>query len=135
MSKQIFKRDVPSKVLFDLLEKISLKTDKYYVIDINAYRKFLFHKLDKYFVETMMNYYHLSKQFYVTRKMTYNSFINVIRHICKNANIMYTSQIKYNESEYNIHYHIYYEIPTLTKERVRTSGDSSPLSEVKSEKK
>jgi hypothetical protein len=123
MSKQIFKKDVPSSLLFEILEKISLKTDKYYVIDINAYRKFLFHEMDKPFIQKMLTYYHLSKQFYVTRKMTYNSFINVIRHICKNANIMYTSQIKYNESEYNIHYHIYYEIPSLSKERVRVSDD------------
>jgi len=135
MSKQIFKHDVPRSLLFNLLEKISLKTDKYYVIDINAFRKFLFHKLDKPFIQTMLNYYHLSKQFYVTRKMTYNSFINVVRHICKNINIMYTSQIRYNESEYNIVYHIYYEIPSLAKERIRSSGDLSLMSDVKSEKK
>jgi len=135
MSKQIFKKDVPRSLLFILLEKISLKTDKYYVIDINAFRKFLFHELDKPFIHTMLTYYHLSKQFYVTRKMTYNSFINVVRHICKNTNIMYTSQIRYNESEYNINYHIYYEIPSLAKERVRLPGDlSSTTNEVKNEK-
>ena len=127
MSKQIFKKDVPRSLLFILLEKISLKTDKYYVIDINAFRKFQFHELDKPFIQTMLTYYHLSKQFYVTRKMTYNSFINVVRHICKNTNIMYTSQIRYNESEYNINYHIYYEIPSLAKERVRSSGDLSSI--------
>jgi hypothetical protein len=127
MSKQIFKKDVPRSLLFILLEQISLKTDKYYVIDINAFRKFLFHELDKPFIQTMLTYYHLSKQFYVTRKMTYNSFINVVRHICKNTNIMYTSQIRYNESEYNINYHIYYEIPSLAKERVRSSGDLSSI--------
>lgn len=129
MSKQIFKKDVPRSLLFILLEKISLRTDKYYVIDINAYRKFLFHELDKSFIQTMLTYYHLSKQFYVNRKMTYNSFINVVRHICKNANIMYTSQIRYNESEYNINYHIYYEIPSLSKERIRSAGDLNTLSE------
>ena len=127
MSKQIFKKDVPRSLLFILLEKISLKTDKYYVIDINAFRKFQFHELDKPFIQTMLTYYHLSKQFYVTRKMTYNSFINVVRHICKNTNIMYTSQIRYNESEYNINYHIYYEIPSLAKERVRSFIVGFPL--------
>lgn len=106
--KQIFKKDVPIIILYDLLEQICLKTDKYFVIDMNSYKKMLFYNLQETFAKNMMDYYHVSKQFYVTRKMTYNSFVNIIRHVCKNANIMYTSQLKYNESKYNIIYHIYF---------------------------
>jgi hypothetical protein len=106
--KQIFKKDVPIIVLYDLLDQVCLKTNKYYVIDMNSYKKLLFYNLDERFSEIMLEYYHTSKQFYVTRKMTYNSFINIVRHICKYANIMYTSQLKYNESKYNIVYHIYF---------------------------
>lgn len=106
--KQIFKKDVPIIILFDLLDQICLKTNKYYVIDLNSYKKLLFYNLDERFSELMFDYYHTSKQFYVTRKMTYNSFINIVRHICKYDNIMYTSQLKYNESKYNIVYHIYF---------------------------
>ena len=106
--KQIFKKDVPIIILYDLLDQISLKTDKYYVIDMNSYKKMLFYNLQESFSNIMMDYYHSSKQFYVTRKMTYNSFVNIIRHICKNTNTMYTSQLKYNESKYNIIYNIYY---------------------------
>ena len=40
--KQIFKKDVPIIILYDLLDQISLKTDKYYVIDMNSYKKMLF---------------------------------------------------------------------------------------------
>ena len=109
MLKQIFRKEVPQSILFDLLEQICLKTDKYYVIDINAYRKLLFYNLHESFTQTLMDYYHLSKQFYITRKMNYNSFINIVRHICKSNNIMYTSQMKYNESKYNIDYHVYYK--------------------------
>jgi hypothetical protein len=108
MLPQIFRKTVPIRILYDLLEKICLKTDKYYLIDNNAYKKLQFYKLDEAFATRMKDYYHLSKQFYVTRKMTYNSFVNIIRHICKNANIMYTSQMRYNESKYNIDYLIYY---------------------------
>ena len=106
---QIFKKNVPKNVLFDLLEQISLKTEKYYVVDINSYRKILFHNLNTDFINTITEYYHLSKQFYATRKLTYNSFITIIRHICKSANIIYTSNMRYNESKYNIDYHIYHE--------------------------
>ena len=43
MLKQIFKTNVPNELLFDLLEKICLKYEKYYYIDINAFQKMKFH--------------------------------------------------------------------------------------------
>ena len=43
MLKQIFRESFPTIKLFELLEKICLKTDKYYLIDSNAYRKLIFH--------------------------------------------------------------------------------------------
>lgn len=108
MLKQIFKENVPINMLYELLEKICLKTDKYYFIDANAFKKMQFHNLQNAFIEAILPYYHSSKQFYVTRKMTYNSFTNVIRQICKSNAIMFNSQLKYNESKYTIDYFIYY---------------------------
>ena len=37
MTNQIFKNNVPNNLLFDTLDKICLKTDKYYLIDINYF--------------------------------------------------------------------------------------------------
>jgi len=108
MSNQIFKLLVPKELLFDLLDKISLKTDKYYLIDNNAYRKMIFNNYHLEFSETLKSYYHLGKRKYVERKMNYNSFVTIIRQICKATNIMYTSQIKYNESKYNIDYFVFF---------------------------
>ena len=108
MTKQIFKSSVPDDVFFSFLEKICLKTDKYYLFDTNAYRKMLFYKYHEEFCDELKNNYHLSKQFYLERKMSYNSFTTIIRQICKHNNIMFTSQIKYNESKYNIDYLIYF---------------------------
>ena len=108
MLPQIFKKNVPPDVLNEVLEKVCLKTDKYYLVDLNAYRKLLYYKLDESLCQSLVEYYHASKQFYVTRKMTYNSFTNIIRQICKSNNVMFTSQIKYNESKYNIDYFIYF---------------------------
>jgi hypothetical protein len=108
MSSQIFKQPIPKDFLYQLLEKICLKTSKYYVVDMNAFRKMLFNKLHEQFCSDILSYYHLGKQFYVSREMTYNSFTTIIRQICKYHAIMFTSQIKYNESKYNINYHIYY---------------------------
>ena len=39
MLKQIFRENIPIEVLYSLLEKVCLKTDKYYLVDQNTYRK------------------------------------------------------------------------------------------------
>jgi len=109
MLKQIFRTTLPNDTLFNLLDQISLKTDNYYLIDINAYKKMIFHNLHTEFLTQLVEYYHLSKQFYITRKITYNSFVNIVRQICKNNSLMFSSQIKYNKSKYNINYLIYYK--------------------------
>lgn len=108
MSNQIFKNQVPNNILFGLLEKVCLKTDKYYSIDMNAYKKMMFHNLHVDFCNLLKEYYHLGKQFYLERELTYKSFTNIIRQICKNNSIMYTSKMKYNESKYNIVYFVYF---------------------------
>jgi hypothetical protein len=108
MSGQIIKYQVPNNLLFDLLDEICLKTDNYYLVDMNAYRKMIFHRYHEKFCEDLKEYYYLGKRFYITREMTYKSFTNIVRQICKKNAILFTSQMKYNESKYNIDYMIYY---------------------------
>ena len=43
---QIFKKEIPIQLLYDLLEKICAKNDNYYMVDLNAYKKMLFHELN-----------------------------------------------------------------------------------------
>jgi hypothetical protein len=107
MSTQIFKTPYPKEKLFDLLEKICQKKEKYYLFDMNAYKKLIFYNLHVGFYSELKDYYFLGKHFYLERKPSYNYFTTIMRQICKNANIMFTSQIKYNESKYNIDYFIY----------------------------
>ena len=108
MLNQIFKKEIPIQILYEILEKMCVKTDKYYMVDLNAYKKMLYHEYHIEFCKSLLDYYHLSKQFYLTRKLTYNFFTNIIRQLCKSKNIMFTSNIKYNESNYVIEYYIYY---------------------------
>ena len=113
MLKQIFRENPQPTLLFDILEKVCLKTDKYYLVDNNAYKKIIFHGFEKEFLELLIPYYQESKKFYVTRKFTYNSFMNIIRQICKTNAIMFNSSIKYNESKYNIDYFVYFKSADL----------------------
>lgn len=108
MTNQIFKKHVPNEILYNLFNIIALKNENYYLIDNTAYKKILYHELSESFLESILEYYHTSKQFYVTRKFTYKSFTNIIRQICKFNNIQYLSEMNYNDSMYNIIFKIYY---------------------------
>lgn len=107
MSSQIFKKQIPNQILIKLLDDIAVKTDKCYILDNNSYKKGIFNDLIINFINDCKPYYYLSKRKYLDRKLTYNSFITIIRQICNFNKITYTSQIKYDKSTYNIMYYIY----------------------------
>ena len=108
MLKQIVKIPIPNELLFDLLDKTTLKTDKYYLIDMNCYKKILFHKYHEPFLKRLRKHYYFSKLYYLDRPFNYSSFTNIIRQICKSNNIFYESKIIYHESTYTIEHFIYY---------------------------
>ena len=108
MLKQIFRKDVPNELLFELLEKVCIKYEKYYYLDFNAFQKIKFYNYHLEFCQSLKEYYHLSKYLYLDRPFTYNSFTTIVRQICKNNSIMFSSKMKYNESDYNIDYFVYY---------------------------
>ena len=47
MSSQIFKKPISIDILFSLLDKICEKTSKYYIIDMNSFKKMNYHEYDK----------------------------------------------------------------------------------------
>lgn len=108
MTSQIFKEHVPNEMFFNLLENIAIKNDKYYSINKNSYKKGMFDNSIVEFIQQCKQYYYLSKHKYLDRKVTYNSFITIVRQICNFNKITYTSQIKYDKSNYDIWYYIYY---------------------------
>ena len=73
-----------------------------------AFKKGLFNESIVEFFKSIYQHYHNSKKKYLDKKLTYNSFITVIRQICNNLKITYTSQVKYDKSVYDIIYCIYF---------------------------
>lgn len=108
MSKQIFKEIVPKSFLYDLLEMNCIKTEKYYILNNDSYKKGVYNESIMNFIKMCEPYYHLSKKKYLERKLTYNSFTTIIRQICNSNFVVYSSQIKYNKSKYDIYYYIYF---------------------------
>jgi hypothetical protein len=116
MSTQIFKSKIPNDILFQLLKDIAVKSssagastsvkDDVYIVNNNVYKKGIFNGKIAAFYEVCKPYYHLSKRKYLDKKISYNTFITVIRQICNSNKITYTSQIKYDKSVYDIIYSI-----------------------------
>ena len=108
MNNQIFKAIPDNKLFFDLLDKICIKNDKYFLIDRIAYKKGLLSNDINLFFNNLLDSYYSSKKYYLTRELTYNSFLTVVRQLCKINTISFTSKIKYNKSKYEIVYYIYF---------------------------
>ena len=115
MSSQIFKSNVPNELFFSFMETIKSNNDDTNMIVINndSYKRSTLKDELKDFLDSILEHYHLSKRHYVTRKMSYSKFTTIIRQICKQNQISYTSKIKYFRSTYEIIYYIVKpELPT-----------------------
>lgn len=108
MHSQIFKKDIPKELLFNLLDDLCIKYDKYYIFNNYSFKKGVYENKIDIFIEEIKSYYHNSKKKYVERNMNYNNFVTILRQICNYLNLSYTSVIKYCKSDYNIQYYIYF---------------------------
>ena len=103
----MFKASLDNSILMKLFQETCIKSeiDNSYMFNNESYKKGMFNQSIPQFIETCKAYYTPSKQHYLERKMTYNFFITILRQICKNNNIKYTSKILYDKSDYNITYY------------------------------
>lgn len=102
MLKYLFCKQVPLSIIMQLLEKICIKTETVYIIDMNSYKKMLFFHYNEPFCQSLHEYYHESKKYYLTREFTYKSFTNIIRQICKSNEHAFYTKLEYNHSVYTI---------------------------------
>ena len=105
---QIFKYEIPSAILFDILDIICIKNNNYYFFNTIAYKKGLIDNRIANFLDKCKPFYHKSKQSYLEKKLTYNMFTTVLRQICKYNKISFISKIKYGRSCYEIQYFVYF---------------------------
>ena len=108
MSAQIFKNNVPNELLFNLLDSVCLKNEKHYTFNGESFKRGVYKELIQNFINECIPYYHLSKRKYLEKKLTFNAFTTILRQICNFNKISYTSQIKYDKSNYDIVYYIYF---------------------------
>jgi hypothetical protein len=107
----IFKSPVPMETLYEFLDKFCIKNakckNKYYLLDATAFRKIQYH-ITWYnsFVQQIAPYYHTSKQMYLTRPLTYNNLVTIIRQICKMNDVIFFKRVSYSKDDYNNDYTI-----------------------------
>jgi hypothetical protein len=120
-SRKIIKTDVPNELLYDFIKKISHKipNSNHYLIDLFAYKKATYcdeepslpphesSSLLQKFCQDLMPYYCKDKQFFLTRKMSYNNLNTILRQICRHNSIECRSERKYDKSKTHIVYYIY----------------------------
>jgi len=105
---QTFKSPINRSILFEFLEKICEKRDKYFVFDLSSYKRGELNNENELFLEIVKPYYHTAKQFYIERKLSYSRLCTIIRQICKFNSISFTTKVLYSKSKYNIPYYIYF---------------------------
>jgi len=109
MPSQIFKNKYPVQGLFDFLELYADKKHNHYFFAKTNFKKSVYEEAVRPYCESLKEYYFKSKHKYLDKKQTYRSFITIIRQICKYHELPFTSKIKYDKSNYEIVYYIYFE--------------------------
>ena len=104
--KYVFSKQVPIEMLHEFLESLCGQHDTQYVIDENVYRHMVFMGGHIPFLQTLKEYYLPSKHVYLTRELTYKSFTNILRQICRSHDYPFHTKMQYNHSQYNIMYFI-----------------------------
>ena len=109
MDSQNIKRTLKRPIVVDIIKDICiLHGDNENILTFNndCYKRMRLFKKVEHVIKILKPYYYESKQYYLTRKMTYKTFCTIIRQICKHVKIKIVSNIKYMHSSYLIHYNI-----------------------------
>ena len=106
MTNKIFKEIPPREILLNILCDTVLEKD-YYILDYSFYKRLLYNNKLNSLVEKLQKYYYKSKsKIYLEKKISYNNFNTIIRHLCKVLNFTYIYNIKYNKSSHSVVYYI-----------------------------
>ena len=128
---QIFKKKLNPDYFFNFIQQYGhKKNNDEFVFNHISYKKANYNNDIEKLVNHLVEYYHKSKQFYLTRNMNYKNFVTIIRQVCNYLCIPYTSKIIYSNSKYNINYVIYLEGFVTNKLNDDGDGDGEPKNEI-----
>ena len=101
---QIFRKEPPFAILNDMLQRFADKEREKYIVDYVTFKRILFHNFHYKWLLELREYYYKNKCFYVTRKFTFSSFVNIVRQLCKIFNVNYTYSYDRNQNYHHLKY-------------------------------
>lgn len=104
----VFKKKIPSCILYNFLEPICIKNPTHYIINYESLKKARYTSHYDDFIKTIRPYYYPSKCHYLDEPIIYKRFLTILRQICTYHNFAYTSNTVYDRSKASIIYRIYY---------------------------
>jgi hypothetical protein len=123
----IFKTRVPLDQFYTLIQTIcpspvtkTIKSNTVepnetcFTLDLNAFKRGIFLEVVEPFMQMLAtDYYNKRCAFYAERSMktpsAFAHFVQVVKHVCKNNNILITSSLKYEQSQSNKVYYIHFK--------------------------
>lgn len=106
--QQLFASPVPKEKLYQLLNDIcTTKVTNKYIMTPYVFDHGMVLNIIPLFMNDCKQYYYKSKQYYVSRDITYTRFITVIKQICKCHNIKFDVHKTYLNTEHVMNYFIY----------------------------
>lgn len=104
---QVFKKIYPLEKLILFLNKFCIYQNKYYLFTCDNYKQYLYNNEINDFIQDIYPYMYSAKHKYLNRKITFKTFMTIIRQICKSQHIPIISKIKYSKSSYQTDYYIF----------------------------
>ena len=83
-----------------------IKEGNYLYINKEIYKKYEINNKTEEFINYTNQFYKTSKKYFTQRPANYNTFISILRHICKLLKLSYYKKIIYNNNSYYIVYYI-----------------------------
>jgi len=99
-------KTIPPYEIFTKLLNYCIENKQYFICNYECYKRLLFHDKNNIIIESLRPYYHVSKQFYIDRKLSYTSFTNILRQLCKIYNKSYTWKVKSTMGKTFLEYYI-----------------------------
>jgi hypothetical protein len=107
MTSQIFKKEPPIEIFHKFIQSNAIFCSPKYLFSKASFKKSQLNNEIDPFINKIKECYFLSKKFYVERKIKYKNLMTIIRQICRYHNIVFSSNIKYSKSKYEITYNIF----------------------------
>ena len=107
MHSQIFCSPPPKETLIDFIKANTTRYNKYNIFSDIKFKQAKWNEKIENFINIMKKYYYESKRKkYVEKDLTYKSFANILRQLCRFYDIIFFSKIKYIKSKHITEYYI-----------------------------